>query len=558
MAIDDKLRRWYQSADLGANGSMWPRIAARMETESGKRARTHRLSRHIRIRVSAATAIVLGLFGASLHFSPRLLVTAYAMMHKSSISQLGLESVLLNDPGLNSLWHQGSIAPMNLYETRDQIRISVMGVWTDPSRTVVLYRVNPQFHGTTRLSSPWGVVADNSLSLGLQQLNRGTGSLVASPATVLHQYPITLTDQFGVTRRAIGQSGGGNGYGYVQFPPFTSLERAAGLRLTLRIGAVQAVSAPNGPLGKKQIDTRVGNWTFHFGYIPARTPALHLAPSASANIAGNRVTIASVTTTASETVLEVDASHSFLPSDDFLVRTPTGRKVLSMDVSTAGNRAQITLPPLRESGTYTLLEESMNGRRPAQTKQGVSWTQPSWDGTKTHLLPPESPTLPLYQGNDWNEAARKLGYSVVPPAKGYVPASITVVNTWQPAVSGPIDGPVPTVSMNVRTPSGATIGVTEGRTFPTFLPSFESLAQYRASLAQSSGTEVLNTVNLGRGTQGYLLSFNNHTLGQRVTRLHWLTVVLPWGNITFGTTGTGAPVSSSQLIEAARAWLSGQ
>ncbi len=558
MTIEEKLRRWYEEADLDRSGSLWPRIAARVETEMGKRSRAHALRRHIATRAGAVTAIVLGLCGASLYFSPRLVVTAYAMMHKSSVNSSGLESVLLNDPGLNSLLHQGSIAPMSLSETRDGIRMSVMGVWTDPSRTVVLYRVDPQFHPRARLTSPWSVVADNSLSLGLEQLNKGNGNLIASPATPLRQYPITLTDQFGVTRRVIAQSGGGNGYGSLQFPPFTSLERDAGLRLTLRIGAVQAVLAPNGPLGKKQIDTRVGEWTFHFGYIPAETPALQLTPNASATIAGNKMIITSVTTTASETVLELDASRSFAPSDDFWVQTPTGSKVLPMNVSTAGTRTEITFPPLRESGTYTLLEESFSGRRPAQTEQGLSWAQPAWNGTKAQLITPDSPTLVLYHGNNWNEAVRKLGYPVLPPAKGYFPAFITVNNTWQPAVSGPTGGPVPTVSMNVRTPSGATIGVTEGRTFPTFLPSFESLPQYRDSLAHSSGGTVLKTVNVGHDTKGYLLSFDNHTLGQRVTRLHWLTVVLPWGNVTFGTTESGASVPSNALVRAARAWLTGQ
>ncbi|SFU72454.1 DUF4179 domain-containing protein [Alicyclobacillus macrosporangiidus] len=509
-SVEDRLRQHYRSeagqAGYAAPADLWAGIAERLGLEDSRvptpslrgsangasgRGAAQRLPRARRWAMRG----VAGLAGAAVvmagvnHFAPRWVIAAAASLHGQSPAAEG--EVLRGDPGLWPLFQQGAFQPVQLSATHGGVTLTMLDVYADANRTVVVYRIDgPAAPQGTVETEPWQVRTDNASA-------SADAALSGRQPPVPQRYRVTLRDPFGWPHDATEIDGLGN-LGYIVFPPLPGWLRTLGVHLTLHVEAVGDTLAKGDPFGPRTFRTVTGPWDIPFVALPAQAPVLALNPAVRAADGGTTLTLTSVRTTASGTWMDLSADG--LPPDTsghfarYRVEGPNGDTVRPTAVARSGDRIAAQFPPLTRAGVYTLVVES-DGR-----VWRLPWRQPDWSGQQPHWGPaPTTQTGPLaegapdadiYTGTSLVTAARLSGLPVHGVPAGWRLVQVSVTPDFRPPLSGDRSTTPYAVQLTLTNAAGVTLTVTETRTLWSLIPASESLAVYRASMARASGSNV--------------------------------------------------------------------
>ncbi|MCL6599037.1 MAG: DUF4179 domain-containing protein [Alicyclobacillus macrosporangiidus] len=510
-SLEDRLRQHYRT-EAGRAGyaepeGLWAGIAGRLGLEethgpnlspggsssggpSGRgAAQPLRRTRHWAVRGVAGLAGAAAVIAGVVHFAPRWVIAAAASLHGQSPAAEG--EVLRGDPGLWQLFQQGAFQPVQLSATRGGVTLTVLDVYADSNRTVVVYRIDgPAAPQGTLEAEPWQVRTDNASAAA-------DAVLSGRQPPVPERYRVTLRDPFGWPHDATEIDGLGN-LGYIVFPPLPGWLRSLGVHLTLHVEAVGDTLAEGDPFGPRTFRTVTGPWDIPFVALPAPGPVLALNPAVRSTDGGATLTLTSVRTTASGTRIEL--STDGLPADtpenfaQYRLEGPGGDTVRPTAVARSGGRITAQFPPLTRAGAYTLVVES-SGRA-----WRLPWRQPAWSTQQPQWRPALSAqTGPLagsaldasvYTGTSLAAAARLSGLPVHGVPAGWRLVQVSVTPDFRPPLSGDRSATPYAVQLTLTNAAGVTLTVTETRTLWSLIPASESLAVYRASMARASGSNV--------------------------------------------------------------------
>ncbi|MCL8209308.1 MAG: hypothetical protein K6V97_14750 [Actinomycetia bacterium] len=512
----------------GPPPAIWPLLQARLTARPPRR-------RLRRWGAGAAAALML-LTNPVAYLVPRVQWAVEAMGHPVPAAAWGGQ--LTADPGLFGLWSAGALAPLRATTTRDGVTLTVLGTYFDARSSVLVVSVHGPAPGGVpagAVAQRWRPVSNNDDLVAWQ-----TGSRPQSTPP-FQQYLITLSNQFGLTLPAQTWFFNGDGVGAFTFPGFPAWMRQAGLRLTLRVGAMEAVVAPEGPLGGKTVHLVPGPWTVAFSVIPPPEPNLTLSPDTQASTPQGTLTLTQVQDVPSGSWMTVSSTGAVdwaAPGVRWSVTTPAGHTVSPLGWQAGTHGATLRFPPLTAAGTYRLTG------RAAGTQWTVSWTQPAWDA---HGKPWQAPAAepPIYQGTDWNRATRLVGFPALPPPAGTRLVEITVASTTTPLRSP--DAVPRQLSMVLQTPDGP-VQVIESPAWLTPVPAAATAAQFAAALRAGSPPGRLQSLTLhGMPAQLWTLPEGPPTNG--TTSL--LDLYPTWGSIQL-TPWPGHRARSGEVLPTAQ------
>jgi hypothetical protein len=525
------------AGEAGRAPDVWPGLAARLAEESPA-------PRRFRGRVWVVGVIVAALiaFNPVAYLVPRCQEAVDAMVRQEPAAA-ALRGALMADPGLFGLWSAGAFQPIQASATVDSVTLTILGTYFDRQVTVIAFAVSGPNHSAPQsLAQLWSPATSNVDAVSWA--SAGTASGVVQ-TTALQQYPIYLSDQWGIPHPVQNWSyNAATGEGAFTFAGYPGWLRRSGLRLVLHVGAMEEVTAPQGPFGPKTLRYATGPWDVAFTALPPREPALDTSPDVTVTGSGGRITLSTIRNAPSGSWMTVSSEGAPLLTGlavQWVVESPDGRKVEPLGWQGSPHGVLVQWPPLTTPGVYRL----------QLTTGGHTWTllwqQPAWDAS-LHWAQPSTPA-PLYQGTSWADAARLLGIPALPPPAGLQVQSIQVEDTTEP-LRHPTALPRQ-VQMTVNTAMGP-VQVTESPAWLTVLPPAATLTQFVASLKEGTPPGSLRTLQI-HGIPAQLWTMPSGPDNRLVPILY---LYPSWGSILIAPAEAAArvsPTAGGRLIAIAEA-----
>jgi hypothetical protein len=382
---------------------VWPALAARLAEEGPAPRRLRR-----RVWVVGVTVAALIAFNPVAYLVPRFQEAVDAMVRQEPAGA-ALRGALVADPGLFGLWSAGAFQPIQASATVDGVTLTILGTYFDSQVTVLPFAVSGPNHASAQsLAELWSPVTSNVDAVSWASAGTASG---VNQTTALQQYPIYLTDQWGIAHPVQNWSyNAATGEGAFTFAGYPGWLRQSGLRLVLHVGAMEEVTAPQGPFGPKTLRYAAGPWDVAFTALPPREPALDTSPNVTVTGSGGRITLSTIRNAPSGSWMTVSSEGAPLLTGlavQWVVESPDRRKIEPLGWQGSPHGVVVQWPPLTRPGVYRLQLTT------AGHTWSLLWQQPAWDAS-LHWAEPSAPAL-LYQGTSWADAASLLGNPALPP-----------------------------------------------------------------------------------------------------------------------------------------------